>query len=289
MITCVYHRRDFDGICSASIVKKRFPDVNLIGWDYEDELPTIEDKQTVILVDVSFPPQVMEQYAYKAKEFIWIDHHKSAINDYEKYFADKPTKKLLLNTSLDTNHSACELTWFYFFEDIKLPSIVKLLGTYDIFREYGNSFWNEEVIPFQLGLKAKCTSVETFPSHLLRAGEDFLPILSIIQDGKIIQRYTTEQNKLICQSAFEIEFEGLKAICLNAGVGSQTFNSIWDNTKYDVMLCFQYTGKTWRVSLYSDKPEVDCSAICKLFNGGGHKGAAGFQTTNINSIIERKK
>lgn len=38
-------------------------------------------------------------------------------------------------------------------------------------------------------------------------------------------------------------------------------------------MCFN--GEQWIVSMYSNKPEVDCSMCVKIFNGGGHKGAAG--------------
>jgi nanoRNase/pAp phosphatase (c-di-AMP/oligoRNAs hydrolase) len=35
------------------------------------------------------------------------------------------------------------------------------------------------------------------------------------------------------------------------------------------------------VSLYSTKPEIDCGEIARTFGGGGHKGAAGFQCTEL--------
>lgn len=39
--------------------------------------------------------------------------------------------------------------------------------------------------------------------------------------------------------------------------------------------------KKWHVSLYNDNGEVDCSKIAKTYGGGGHKGAAGFLTSDI--------
>ncbi len=36
---CVFHRADFDGVCSAAIVKKFVPDCELYGIDYGDPFP----------------------------------------------------------------------------------------------------------------------------------------------------------------------------------------------------------------------------------------------------------
>jgi nanoRNase/pAp phosphatase (c-di-AMP/oligoRNAs hydrolase) len=49
------------------------------------------------------------------------------------------------------------------------------------------------------------------------------------------------------------------------------------------MVSYEHTkDKKWRVSLYSDK--VDVSALAKKFSGGGHKGASGFITDNLDFI-----
>ena len=74
-------------------------------------------------------------------------------------------------------------------------------------------------------------------------------------------------------------FAGLRAICLNTNLmNTQTFQSIWDPKKWDIMIPFNYSGKTnlWTVSLYTTHSHIDCSCIAKERGGGGHKKAAGF-------------
>lgn len=39
---CIHYDRDLDGFCSGAIVKKKFPDCKLIGWDYGRALPDFE-------------------------------------------------------------------------------------------------------------------------------------------------------------------------------------------------------------------------------------------------------
>jgi hypothetical protein len=100
-----------------------------------------------------------------------------------------------------------------------------------------------------------------------------------VQLGKTILLHESRQNSKACSAcAFEMTFDGVRCIAINKPLtNSLTFSSIYDKDKHDVMLSF-YLRKLgqWTVSLYSDKPEVDVSIICKARGGGGHKGAAGF-------------
>ncbi len=59
---------------------------------------------------------------------------------------------------------------------------------------------------------------------------------------------------------------------------------------YDGIMSFSYNAKTdsWNTSLYSNKPEVDCSLIAKQFGGGGHKGAAGCSIKDFKPLIIKK-
>lgn len=78
-------------------------------------------------------------------------------------------------------------------------------------------------------------------------------------------------------------FGPLKAIAVNLGhTNSKVFDSVWDESKYDLMITFvRRKDKLWNVSLYSTKEDVDCGAICKSFGGGGHFSAAGFTAKEL--------
>ena len=77
-------------------------------------------------------------------------------------------------------------------------------------------------------------------------------------------------------------FDGLRCIAVNETMGnSLTFASVWDPEKYDAMLCFYWKRTQWTVSLFSDKPDVDVSGVCKARGGGGHTGASGFQCSTL--------
>lgn len=293
---CIYHSKDLDGYTSGAIVKRKFPEVKLIGYDYGQPFPwdSIEDDETVIMIDVSLPMQEMDALAAKSKDLVWIDHHISAINDYKKFIEHEDViestfLEIYGHAVLENGISACEGGWKYFFPDEAMPTAVKLLGEYDTWRNGDKERWEQAILPFQYGMRQICSSPEMFPVELFNWYDIITdnPVYRIIHDGKLIMSYQAQMNAQQCKrAAFEAEFKGLRAICLNGGgLGSDTFKSVYDESKHDIMMPFQFNGKFWTVSLYSTKPEVDCSAICKSMGGGGHKGAAGFTITDISTIF----
>lgn len=287
-INCIYHSRDLDGYTSGAIVKYKYPNVNLIGYDYGEPIPfdKIPKGEPIIMVDISFDMDTMYEMAKHSNwQLTWIDHHISAIKEYEEYVRVNQVE--FLTPVLDNNVAACEITWKYLYPESDMPRAVKLLGEYDTWRGYGSDRWLNEVLPFQFGLRMYTDSPETFPEYLF--DEMFPDIESgeIIHDGKLILKYIETNNKQLCQrGSFELEFKGLKAICLNGGgFNSDAFKSVYDENKHDIMMPFQYNGKYWTVSLYTTKDDVDCSIIAKSMGGGGHKQAAGFQIDDINKIL----
>lgn len=282
---CIYHSKDLDGYCSGAIVKLKYPDAKLIGFDYGQELPMdkIPENEPIIMIDVSLPMKEMHKLASHSKwQLTWIDHHISAINDFKEYTAGG---EAFCNAILENGISACEGGWKYLFLNHQMPTAVKLLGEYDTWRNQDKDRWDNAIMPFQYGMRMICSLPETFPQDLFKEYDTVItdnPVYKIIHDGKLILEYQKTQNERACKSSFEIEFEGLRAIALNnGGANSQVFESVYDESKHDVMIPFVFTGKHWTFSLYTTKDEVDCSVIAKSKGGGGHKKAAGFQLKEL--------
>jgi nanoRNase/pAp phosphatase (c-di-AMP/oligoRNAs hydrolase) len=55
------------------------------------------------------------------------------------------------------------------------------------------------------------------------------------------------------------------------------------------VLSYFFDGKKWQFSMYNDDGDTDVSVICKQFGGGGHKGAAGFVSDDIDFLFEYVK
>lgn len=285
---CIYHSRDLDGFCSAAIVKHKYPDCKLIGYDYGEAVPwdLIGDDVSIIMVDVSFPMEDMHELLSKG-ELIFIDHHIGKMIDFIKYFELPDLKEQINNKQLidfyrhfegmplraymQEGKSACELTWEYFFHNTITPYGIKLLGRYDTFRQ-SEGDWLNETLPYQYGMRLVATSPETIPDALFNGK------IPEVKAGKIVLQYQSQLNARNAKYAFEKNLLGYKAICINGSeFNSLAFDTVYDPDKHDIMVVFRFENGKWKFSIYTTHPEIDCSSIAKQFDGNGHRAAAGMQ------------
>ena len=270
-----FHSADFDGKCSGAIINHFIKGVEFYPINYGEDFPwdDIEADDIIFMVDFCLQPfdqmiKLLNRVGFA--NLTWIDHHITAINDYEQ-------SGVLINGKRDVDKAGCELTWEWFNgEERDMPEFIRLLGRYDIWDHS-----NPRTLPFQYGMGGfDNTEPDAIVWKQLFHGQ--LDTLDICNTGGDIQRYIKNENKMYCNAAFETELDGLKCIALNRMfTGSLLFESIWDSTKYDAMLVFGWRNGMWTVSLYTDKEGVDVSKTCKKFGGGGHKGAAGFSCDEL--------
>lgn len=216
---------------------------------------------------------------------IWIDHHKATIED--------PQLKGLTNPGIrDTKFAGCELTWQYFYPDVKIPTGIQLIGRYDVFDKAakvaasydGDSpyEWDAAILPFQYGLRAEGLIDPTNPlwRELLI---DSIDVDDLIVDGQKILRYVKQDLEGYAKAAsFETSLDGHSAVAINRGLcGSHVFESV-KQKKHDLLIGFWMTKtRQWTVSLYTDRKDLDCGLLAKKYGGSGHPGAAGFQCTEL--------
>ena len=283
---CIYHSRDLDGWMSAAVVKLKFPDVELIGWDYGQPIPDLnpEKHSELIMVDISFPPEIMESLR-DPFNLIWIDHHLSAIQQ-NKWIEGSGFGKGIRRVDF----AACELTWKFFFPDQEMPEIVRLLGRYDCFGHKGTA---EEltVLQFQYGARAAISNPDDAYKYLSRIVNcpdppETTTFHNILDNGRAIYKYLCTEAQQTYAKRFSTLFDGHTFACVN----QERFNPInfgidYHKDGYDGFACFWYNKGKWSFSLYNDNGLVDCSEICKSRGGGGHKGASGFVTDNIDWLF----
>ena len=277
---CIYHSRDLDGWMSAAIVKLINPDIELIGWDYGQSIPEIEEGRAVIMVDISFPMEEMLDIAKKSKwRLTWIDHHSSAIKAYKEFIGQGES---FMSSMIDINFAACELTWKYFFKDIQMPELVRLLGRYDCFGHKGTDE-ERKVLEFQYGARQRIYNVKTAHLNLQTANisseYDKNTCNGILTEGRAIYDYLCTEAQQIYAMKFNIIIDEYKFACVNyPRFNPINFGINYHEEGYDGFACFHYQNGQFTYSLYNDNGLVDCSLLCKARGGGGHKGAAGFRT-----------
>ena len=271
---CFYHSADLDGHCSGAIIKRKYPECEMIGINYGQEFPwqTIEEREIVFMVDFSLQPfSLMERLNSRCK-LIWIDHHKTAID------AAHEAGFLAYEQNLEVGMAGCELTWEHLYPDISMPVPVRLLGRYDVWDLTG------DVLEFQYGMRLH---KDTLPeskiwSHALSFDIPF--VRTTIDSGSMILKYQQSQSAKYAKAcAFDTEIDGLPAIAMNVGMAnSQMFESVFDLEKHKVMMPFVWKDGKWTVSLYTvSETGIDVGLIAKSFGGGGHKQAAGFQCNEL--------
>lgn len=262
-ILCVYHSRDLDGWMSAAIIKKYFIDLKeplsirnadrnegwvefnvpsreekeisesdinrlvFLGWDYGDEIPNLSAYNKVIIVDISFPKDIMWKLRSNLdKDFIWIDHHSSAI----KESIPSDHKQFVFEGLQNSNAAACELTWMYFnskhvtnytLDWEGMPEIVRLLGRYDCFGHKGTSE-EQKVLEFQYGARQVISNYEEAYQYLITRNPVVVleSVEKIHNKGIVIYKYLCTEAKQTYAKSFPIEFtESRLTIWSNGNVG----------------------------------------------------------------------
>ncbi len=267
-IVCLHHN-DQDGHCAGAIVRHRFGNaVALHEIDYGLPVPwdALDAATTVILTDFSLPRADMEKlYHTKGENFIWIDHHISAMND----MADLP-----LAGRRDLQKAGCVLTWEYFFPDDPVPSAVKYIGDRDIWR-----FAYPQTRRFCEGLFAADITATNDELWKPLLQNDTAPIEKLITAGEILLNARLKSiTRRVANYGFEVTFEGYKTLAVNMPSNGDVGHHIC-KLGYDVAYVYSETRHedkiVTKVTLYSET--VDVSRLAKAHGGGGHKGAAGFQ------------
>ncbi len=275
---CFYHS-DIDGKCAGAIVKKHMKESGeenesdeYISIDYKDDFPfdKINKDEEIHIVDFSLQkPGDFKRLLEITEDVIWIDHHISAIEKHQEHSG--------LMGIRDIACSGCELTWMYFYIPETMPLAVKYAGRYDVwdFSEHG-----EILNEFQAGMGLYDNEPQdTVWEALLDNDISFRH--TVLLAGRTALLYRRKLNaELIKDFAFYAKFEGYKAICCNAGrANSQLFDSVKED--YDIMIAFVTDYKQWKVSIYTNRDDIDCAKLAAKYGGGGHKGAAGFLCENL--------
>jgi len=297
----VYHN-DLDGFGSAAIIKMHLMDEEVIpkerirmhcmrydgSLDFDD---VMGPEDAVYMVDFMLQPvKRMERLSRLLKDngnLLWIDHHVSA-----RQAKESSTELIGVHGIVMLDYAAIELTWRHIYPGSRMPTAVALLGRYDVWDHSGDVYrWDEEILPFQYGMKLRNYDPAT------DEGMDLWKMLfdtyhetangrlcqEIVNDGMKVLSYVKGTNEAFMKSnGFEARFlpNDWNVIAINGSLRtSMTFDGFYDKQRHDAMVVFGLSSKnTWVYSLYSETRNV--ADVAMSLGGGGHPQAAGFSTTD---------
>lgn len=294
----VFYHIDNDGKCAGFWVKKLAKgdkhETEFIPINYNMPFPfdKIHKGEKVYIVDFSIKPEEMDKLLEITSRVTWIDHHKTAIEAYKDY--DKEIRGVRYD-----GIAGCMLTFCYLMmmtdkgegdiepfngEMVKFaPLFTKYIADYDVWTfVYGNQTKAFEK-GFALYPHEPTDEVwETlFEQYFYGRGTSGL-VSEIIKQGFTIMQYRYSLMTTYCKhKGFDAKLDGHKVFAVNmAMLNSDDF--IVDNPNdYDMFVGFSFDGNMWNYSLRAVKDTIDCSEVAKKYDGGGHRGAAGCNTTDF--------
>ena len=301
---------DMDGYASAAVVYWAFKKAGFISEDnysithynYSDKIPSCDQSAKIIFItdysisNEGFMKDLKQTYDNNNHKIFWCDHHQTSIDNCKGDYT------ILKNIPgiRDTKYCGAALAWFYLnpgSTDANLPKILRLVDDYDCWKkkikesDYLNAAFNYN----QEYYKDLHDPTSDLWEHLIyyRGNSEFSvtghKLIDYGEKSCQIQRDTEWAN--IRRNGWIgtlDKFPDVKMICLNNdSKGSQLFSDLlkskeYPNGKYTHVCAFQYNGSKMTYSIYSaENVSPNAQKICEAYGGGGHPGAAGFQSKSI--------
>ncbi len=117
-----------DGFAAAWVAHKVYPEAEIIGCVYGDPLPDeIDDGEKVIIVDFSFPSQLLESLADRSCKVTVIDHHKTAWENLKDLSA-------CITQKFDMAECGATLTWTHFLPHEPMPDFLLYVKDRDLWQ-----------------------------------------------------------------------------------------------------------------------------------------------------------
>lgn len=271
--TVIIYHRDLDGLVSALIAKDVYPDAKMISVNHGEGyhgLDSLEEKR-VIVVDFSYPHNIMQSLKNITKQLIWIDHHKTASK-----------LKLWTDWTIDgirddgNTFAGCELAWKYFNPDKKIPLGVELVGDWDTWSfKHGvdTKAFHEALQLFDIETQNDIIKRIVFSNNAR--------IKDYISDGKILINYKEAMVKRLYKTGHIERFEGHRCFVCHTNLFTSDLASYAFRMDPSVEIArieqTKWDGKKWIIehSLRS-QGNVDVSKIAEKYGGGGHFKASGY-------------
>lgn len=296
----IIHHNDSDGYASAAVVYRALTtgkspkvtkcvdvfDIEFVEAAHGKTLRlerASPDRDAFYMLDFTIQPaDRMRAFIDKTPNLLWIDHHKSPLQEEE------------VPGIRSTEDAACVLCWKYFFPDEMQPQLIRNIADYDTWKK--GPRWETDILPTQYALRSG--DVRPF-----RSQNWWQPLLDnfdpdLIAQGRAIQSYVrNEDARLVKGAAWEGYFDRYSALCYNGPGDSSLFEKAFNTTDYDLLVTYRHIeGDYWTISLYTHHEDVNCREIAERLgkegpipSGGGHVRASGFQTTweHFSSLAKR--
>ena len=249
------HSADFDGMCCAALLKKKFgPNIEIHPINYGDKelrsdtafLDAFDVKgRDVYVCDFSFKPTLMKKVIDLSNQVFWLDHHVSAIKDilespwYQRMLTEAtksgaPIKLAGIQCEReDVPYSGAYLTWAWLFNNCDAGLAIT------VFQDEETKKWRREVdvveIPGDPGLMTESTPL---------ISEAWIKCPQFIKN---IAAYDTFQFGFVKWQEAVIQQFGMKAVGLNFD-SDEAWEALLADPEKDELVAYDVFSKKQHIS-----------------------------------------
>lgn len=271
----IYHSPCMDGFTAAWAIWLKHPDWEFHAGVHGIAPPDVTNRE-VYFVDFSYKRPVLVEMLKKAAHITVIDHHASAIADLKEL----DLEHMNLTFSLDNSRSGAALTWMAFHPGERMPLFVEIVEDRDLWK-------------FALpNTRAICNTIFSHPysfetwNKLAEQIENEETYPAIVAGGEAIERKQSKDILELTSKMKErmvIAGHDVWAVNLPYTFASDAGHVLDQGEPFAASYWKEPNG--WYFSLRSDENGADVSEIAKLFGGGGHKHAAGFNIRSLDRFL----
>lgn len=285
MTTIVYyHDHCTDGYGAAFVVYKLLgtDEVEYIPCSYNTEPPLVAQYKdnNVIIVDFSFPLDVMQSIFDNATHTTWLDHHKTAFEMFGKDINTGYTAQTdKLDIVLDNNRSGALLSYEHFFGPVDAPVMIRHIDDRDrwVFAMSGSRRFHAALHVIKPWSFKQWDELDEQFNSDVKSYNAFIELGDLLLKNERRQIESAAKRpracNVICYSGLAVNSTvHMSEIGHELANASDTFGLIYYIDADNSVKC----------SLRSNG-DYDVSIIAKYFGGGGHKNAAGF-TTDLQTL-----
>lgn len=271
---CIYHDKCTDGFAAAYVVWKRFgdEDTEFFPANYGKPAPDCTGRD-VIIVDFSYPLDVMKSIFEQCEELILLDHHKTAVESLGEWInklngGPTPRRHSLI---LDMTRSGALMAWGHFFPGEPAHPIIEHISDRDLWQ-----FKLEGTKEIHAYLSSVEQSFAAWDNVFVSYFSD-APWTMEGQGEAIMRKFNGDVTALVGSLQMELTIDGVTVPAANIPFlfASEAGHVMGKGKPFAA--CFSFRTEGVAFSLRSAPEGADVSLIAKKYGGGGHQHAAGFQ------------
>lgn len=282
-VFCIYHRNCVDGFTAAWAVREAIPDAEFLPASYGDAAPEREAYlgKHVVIVDFSYPRDVLQSIADFALSVVVLDHHKTAAQNldrltqparnWECHLEDwHDSRGTFLRAEFDMDRSGAQMAWD-FFHDASRPPLVDYVADRDLWTFELQS--SREISAYISRFDFDFDRWDGLAQHIERG------FFACVNEGNaILDKTRKDIAAQVGASRREMVIGGHRVPVANLPPfwASDGAGGMATDTPDAPFAASYYDGPKGRAFSLRSRGDFDVSEVAQRYGGGGHAAAAGF-------------